>query len=224
MPPQESHEQQAQEATKKPKRSPLAGWLGGKRSSRQDEELPEMDIKRGLNRALRLAGGQSSERRTEGAPTENLRDILTCIEAALFSIDEIRDVIEQAYEIALSAQDIEDVAAKSLLAESYDELRLSINAVIDAVDGPAAQLVGKQQRALEIKLGGQAHYTVSPIRLDVSTKGLNLSPPRDAFSTEEEVIGVIDELDRALTKADRAAADYVRDAQFLIARLEAEAA
>jgi hypothetical protein len=146
---------------------------------------------------------------------------LTSIEGALFTIDRVRDYIEQAYEVALSAQEVEDVGGRALLAESYDELRLSINAAIDAVEDRAATLVGKSQRQVDVRLGGKAHYSISPVRLDVSARGLNINPPREAFATFEEITAALEELDSALKKADRAAAGYCRDAQFLMQRISA---
>jgi hypothetical protein len=121
----------------------------------------------------------------------------------------------------LSAQEVEDVGGRALLAESYDELRLSINAAIDAVEDRAATLVGKSQRQVDVRLGGKAHYSISPVRLDVSARGLNINPPREAFATFEEITAALEELDSALKKADRAAAGYCRDAQFLMQRISA---
>ena len=206
------------ETPKNDRPNPLTAILG--RREAEAEELPSIDVAAGLNRILRssLQPGEP-ERRPD---TEPVRHALACIEAALYAIDTVRDVIEQAYEVALSAQDVEDVGGRALLAESYDELRLSINKTIDDLDDRAAALLGRNQRNLDVKLGGKAHYSVSPTRLDLSPKGLNLEPPRDAFATFDEINKVLAELDSALKKADRAAAGYCRDAQFLIARMNVQ--
>ena len=113
---------------------------------------------------------------------------------------------------------------RSLLAESYDELRLSINEALEKIDPRAAVLIGKGQRHIDVMLGGRTKYSVSPMRLDVSEKGLDLPPPADAFATYEEIDTVLDHLDKALGRADRAAASYCRDAQYLIARMKADLA
>lgn len=199
------------------RRSPLSAILG--RRAAEVEELPAVDIAAGLNRILRttLQPGDAEKR----PDIEPVRHALACIEAGLYAIDTVRDIIEQAYEVALSAQDVEDVGGRALLAESYDELRLSINATIDALDERAGALLGRNQRNLDVKLGGKAHYSISPTRLDLTAKGLNLDPPRDAFATFDEINSVLSELDNALKKADRAAAGYCRDAQFLMARINA---
>ncbi len=214
---------------KKTKRSPLAGLFGlGGQSHHDDEALPAMDVAAGLDRALRLTTpGAAATKSASGEPScaDNIREALSSIENALYSIDKIRDIIEQAYEVAISAQDVEDVGGRALLAESYDELRLSINSAVDAIDEKAAMLIGKNLRQIDVKLGGKAHYSISPVRLDISQKGLDLNPPRDAFATFDEINDILDELDTALKKADRAASGYCRDAQYLIARLQtAEAA
>lgn len=197
------------------KRSPLAGWLGRKHND--DDALPEIDVAAGLNRVLRAVAPQTDE--PKDVAVDPIREALASIEAALYAIDTIREIIEQAYEVTFSAQDVEDAGGRALLAESYDDLRLTINKTLDALDERAAILLGKNQRNFDVKLGGKAHYSVSPTRLDVSSRGLNLDPPRDAFATFEEINSVLSELDTALKKADRAAAGYCRDAQFLIARM-----
>ena len=202
---------------KSAKRSPLKGWLGRKSASESDAALPEIDVAAGLDRVLRT---KMTEPEKKSAPThEPIREALASIEAALYSIDQVRDVLEQAYDVAISAQDVEDAGGRALLAESYDELRLSINALIEKFDEHAAVLIGKDQHHIDVSLGGKAHYSISPTRLDVSSKGLSLDPPRDAFATFEEISAILEELDNAVKKADRAAAGYCRDAQFLIARI-----
>lgn len=199
------------------RKSPL-GALLNRRDTEEDEELPPIDVAAGLSRVLR-ASGPPQAASGSGIELEPVRTALASIESALYAIDGIRDVIEQAYEVALSAQDVEDVGGRSLLAESYDDLRLSINKIVEALDDRAASLIGKNPRHFDVKLGGKAHYSISPTRLDVSPKGLNLPPPRDAFATFDEINNVLAELDTALKKADRTAAAYCRDAQYLIAKM-----
>lgn len=204
------------------KKSPL-GALLNRREAEEEEELPQIDVAAGLSRVLRAPGQQQSASAT-AIDLEPVRTALASIESSLYAIDSIRDTIEQAYEVALSAQDVEDVGGRSLLAESYDDLRLSINKTVETLDERAAALIGKTQRHLDVKLGGKAYYSISPTRLDVSAKGLNLPPPRDAFATFDEINNVLAELDTALKKADRTAAGYCRDAQYLIAKMNGAAA
>ncbi len=204
------------------RRSPLAGWLGKKNDTGQDE-IPAMDVAAGLDRALRNRKANIEEPDPE--TRENpVRDALTAIEAALYAIDRVRDILEQACEVAISAKDVEDVGGRSLLAESYDELRLSINESLDKIDPRAAVLIGKGQRHIDVMLGGRTKYSVSPIRLDIGEKGLDLPPPVDAFASYDEIDNVLTQLDKALGRADCAAASYCRDAQYLIARMKAELA
>lgn len=209
----------------RPKRVSLSGLFGFRAAPAEAEELPAMDVAAGLDRALRRAGAQEAPP-AQPAPEagNNIKDALIAIESALYSIDRVREIIEQAYEVALSAQEAEEAGARALLAESFDDLRLQINATIEAIDDRAASLIGKNPKQIDVKLGGKAHYSVSPFRLDASPKGLNITPPRDAFATFEEITAAIDELDVALKRADRAAAAYCRDAQFLIARLTGDGA
>lgn len=208
----------------RPKRVSLSGLFGFSPQKPDVEALPAMDVAGGLDRALRRAGLQSKPVEAPSPQTDNnIRDALVAIESALYSIDRVREIIEQAYEVALSADESEEPGARALLAESFDELRVSINASIETVDDRASTLIGKNSRQIDVKLGGKAHYSVSPFRLDASSKGLNITPPRDAFATFEEINDTLNELDEALRKADRAANAYCRDAQFLIERLSAVA-
>ena len=201
---------------------PRGGFLRRKKME-PENELPEMDIEGGVNRAMRMAG-VAPKPAGEAFEADHLRHALAAIEAALFAIDQTRDIIEEAYEVVLSAQETDDDGGRALLAESYDELRLSIASLVDNLDDRAASLIGKGHRQMDVKLGGKAHYSISSFRLDVSDRGLDLSPPRDAFSTTEEIEAVLAELDNALAKADRAANSYCRDAQFLINRMKESAA
>lgn len=204
----------------KPRRGGLAGLFKFGAPAPEAEALPIMDVAAGLDRALRRAGAADPAPEPKAPDADNnIRDALVAIESALYSIDRVREIIEQAYEVALSAHEAEEAGARALLAESFDELRLSINAAIEAVDTRASTLIGKNARQIDVKLGGKAHYSVSPFRLDSTAKGLNITPPRDAFATFEEINGALEELDTALKKADRAASAYCRDAQFLIARM-----
>lgn len=198
------------------KRSPLAGWLG---KAKPDEELPELDIAGGLSRALRAPAPIADKQNPEKDEHHPVRDALGAIEAALYAIDRIRDTLEQACEVALSAKDVEDIGGRALLAERYDELRLSVDYIIAHADPRAAVLIGGGQRHLDVHLGGKTRYSVAATPLDVSERGLGLTPPQEAFANFEEIERTLQELDRALHIADRSAASYCRDAQYLIARM-----
>ncbi len=203
------------------KKSPLAGWLGKKSASDDDHDLPEINMQAGLSRVLRGVGGTKEEE----APTDDnnpIRGALSAIEATLYTIDSIRDILEQACDVVVSAKGVEDAGGRALLAERYDEMRVSINKAIESADERAKTLIGKPHRHFDVNLGGKAHYSVSAMRLDASEQGLNLSPPRDAFATYDEIEQSLEELDKALGRADRTAAGYCRDAQFLIARMKGE--
>ena len=201
------------------KKSPLAGWLGKKQKKGANGELPEIDNARGLDRALRVSSSAAVQ--SEEDQQAPVRNGLAAIEAVLYAIDRVRDILEQACEIALSAKNVEDEGGRAILAESYDELRLSIDASLEKIDPRAVILIGKNQRHLDVKLGDKTRYSVSPMRLDVSDKGLNLAPPREAFAPYEEIDDTLEQLDKALSRCDRAAASYCRDAQYLIARMNA---
>lgn len=204
-----------------PKKSPLAGWLGRKSQDEPEDILPEINVQAGLSRALRNIGPKQTAPKKRDDVSETIRTTLGSIEAALYAIDGIREVLEDACEVALSAKEVEDPGGRALLAERYDEVRMSVNQVIEKADPRAQTLIAKNSRHIDLKLGQKAMYSVSAISLAVSDNGLKLSPPRDAFEADEEVDKIVAELDQALSRADRAAASYCRDAKFLIERLSA---
>ena len=209
---------------KKAKKSPLAGWLGRKQNTASEYALPELDVAAGVSRALRVSAAVDiAPDEHETHPAEDpIRDALATIESALYAIDAVREILEQACDVVVSAKDVPEPGGRALLAESYDELRLSINRTVKQSDSRAGALIGKEARHMDVNLGGKTHYAVSAMRLDVGERGLNLSPPRQAFSSDDEISETLAELDNALHRADRAAAGYCRDAQYLIARSKGE--
>ncbi len=196
----------------------LPAWLGRRRVDDDAETLPAADLSGALARVLST---RPHSLQTTGEPPdkEPIRAALGAIEAALYTIDQIRDILEQAIDVARSARGLEDAGGRALFAESYDDLRHSIGATLGKIDEHAAPLIGKDQRHLDVPLGGKAHYSISPTRVDAAAKGLNLDPPRDAFATDDEIDRIVEKLSAAIESVDRAAAGYCRDAQFLIARL-----
>ncbi len=190
--------------------------LLGRKPAAEEPLMPAMDIAGGVSRALRARTTAEAPRKDED---DTIRAALATIESALFAVDALRDILEQALDVVHTAGDVDEPGGRALLAESYDDIRLSITKTIESLDPRAAALIGKTPHNLDVKLGGKAHYSVSAYRLDLSAKGFNLDPPRDAFASREEIERVVSEIDAALKKADRAASAFCRDAQFLIARM-----
>lgn len=208
------------DAATKPRKGGFQALLGRKPAP-VEAEMPAMDVAGGVSRALRPRPSADAPRKDED---DTIRAALATIESALFAVDTLRDILEQALDVVHTASDVDEPGGRALLAESYDDIRLSVTRTIEALDPRAAALIGKTPHNLDVALGGKAHYSVSAYRLDLSPKGLNLDPPREAFATKEEIERVVAEIDAALKKADRAASAFCRDAQFLIARMPKEEA
>lgn len=214
----ESSSRASNDPAAKPRKGAFSALLSRKATS-VEPDMPAMDIAGGVSRVLRPRLAADTPRKDED---DTIRAALATIESALFGVDTLRDILEQALDVVHTATDVDEAGGRALLAESYDDIRLSISKTIESLDPRAAALIGKAPHNLDVKLGGKAHYSVSAYRLDLSAKGLNLDPPRDAFSTKEEIERVVAEIDTALKKADRAASALCRDAQFLIARMPQE--
>ena len=186
------------------------------------EAEPEIfvDLKASAARALR-----NPLRETRIAPQENAAckpalEALAAIEASFFVIDDLQDVLVEASHIVLSATTIDDIAARSLLAERYDELRLSIDGVLDSSDRNTINILGQKESKKAIPLPGGALFHLTSTNLYLGEQGLDLPPPLEAFSSNMEIALVLEKLDEALSKLSKTSESYMRDTQFLIARIK----
>ncbi|MEO1310579.1 MAG: hypothetical protein AAFV51_06370 [Pseudomonadota bacterium] len=193
----------------------FAKSLFGRKRGADAEQV--VDIAAGVSRALKQSAAPAASAKPQRVPPQ-LKFALKTIEQALFAIDETREILEEACEVALQARELDDEIGRALLAERYDELRLSIDAVLTNAASPEGDLLSASARPLDLGLAGAVRFTIGAHRLDIGPRGLDLPPPREAFEEIDEVLTVLDRLDRALVKIDRAADQYCRDATFLHAR------
>ncbi|MEL7028482.1 MAG: hypothetical protein AAGL49_04560 [Pseudomonadota bacterium] len=184
-------------------------------------EIEDVDVSVGLNRALAHARSRSAKLRTRAH--EDIAFALQAIEAALFAIDEIRGLLEEAGEVVEAARAAPDLGGRALLAERYDDLRLAVDEIAGSAEFEGVSLLSEDARSLEVELGRKARYLVAPLRLAVSAKGLHLPPPEDAFAETEEIDRVAEKIAAGQKRVSRATETYCRDAQVLGARLVAGA-
>lgn len=193
--------------------------LGFRSLSKTAQDDLEETIAHGVNRAVKAAY-RGATGRTD-ARAENLKFALHAIEAALFALDDIRALIEEACEMALAAADVNDEAERALFADRYDEIRLSIDPIANDAEFEGVNLLGDKAKPLDVDLDGRANYSVTAAQMTSSNKGLNLPPPEQAFAEADEIQKIIEHLDRALTRVDRASEIYCRDAEVLSLRISA---
>ncbi len=174
----------------------------------------------GVSRALRSPKIKPTSAENEIRDFAAARKGLRAIETVLFVLDQVRDVLGQCREIVASARDTKDPGARALLAEKFDEHRLSINGIVSEVNETGQLLVGPEAEPLEIQMTGRALYSISCLRLDVSDQGLGLSPPIEAFAHDREVDVILSEIEMAVGRVERATASYCSDAKFLMGRLK----
>lgn len=177
----------------------------------------EVDISVGLNRALAHARSRSA--RLRSSVHEDVELALQSIEAALFAIDEIRELLREACDIASAAAETTDLGGRALLAERYDDVRAAVDDIAGSAEFDGVTLLAENARALEVELGQKARYLVAPFRLNIGPKGLDLPPPETAFAEAEEIAQCGEALLAGLVRLDRAAETYCRDAQVLGARV-----
>ncbi|MEE9330188.1 MAG: hypothetical protein V3V30_08635 [Parvularculaceae bacterium] len=183
--------------------------------------MSDTDLKASAARALKNPLRDKKKCVRENPETKPAVDALSAIEATFFVIDEIRDNLIEASELVLSAMTAKDVASRSIFAERYDELRQSITKLVEQADPEAAKLLGQQAKGVNVSLEGSARYSLSPVDLTISETGLDLPPPAQGLSTNTEIALILEKLDEALAKLGRISNFYMRDAKFLMARIDA---
>ena len=199
------------------KRKGLFAFL--RRKTIAQEDLPRGDINATMSRALRSQNYISTRQEYLKKDQKKTHEALAAIEAAIYVLDRASDIIDQSIEVTISATLAKEPGARAMLAESYDELRLSIDAISPDAEDKCHRLLGTQSGNMEIEMPGRARYCVAGFRLDTSEAGLNLKPPVDAFSDPIEIDDTLQHLKTAKAKVARISAAYCRDAQFLMSRL-----
>ncbi len=171
-----------------------------------------------IDRALK-----SSRNRTKRKTSHSIAQIkllLNSLEACFYVIDQIKDYLTAAAQIVLLAKDTDEVASRALLAEQYDQHRLTINAVLEGADNEAKTLLNGANKPLTVQLTSRGVYAVMPVCLAIDKDGLDLPPPALAFECHHEIAEVLAKLDQAFAKLDDISNDFMQDARFLISRLE----
>lgn len=170
-------------------------------------------LARALNNPLK------STPQPESRNAQDLRFTLRAIESSFYLIDQIREVLVEACHLVLRANAIDDMAGRALLAEQYDELRQSIERLIDGAEDEAATLIGPKAKGIVTTLNSVSSYTVLPSQLSLAEGGIDLPPPTEGFTDTQEIADILGKLDSALEKLDSVSAFYLKDAQYLMSKL-----
>jgi len=201
-----------------PQKSRGLGQLFNKKN--QDTVMvSDKDLHAGMKRALRPSKIISKDQEETDRDDASARAALTAIEAVLYAIDKGLDIITQATEVTASAKLTEELGARALLAESYDELRLALGLIDNECAESEITLLGHNGQSLQIEMAGKARYCVPNLRMDNTPGGLALSPPVNAFEDNEEIGACLIQLKTASEKLERASASYCRDAKYIMSRL-----
>lgn len=209
----------ASNQTKKPAEPAKARHSLFKRKIVDAPQIAPESINRGLSRALRSAKMPSKSYEDAVSDTENVRSSLVAIEAVLYAMDRVRETITECLEIVESAALTEDLGGRALLAEKYDESRLSLDQIADETDEAGVDLIKIQGGAMSVEITGCARYSIAGFCVGTEEHALNLPPPLTAFADSDEIEHTKLLLETALARVTRATTSYCKDAKFLMTRI-----
>ena len=161
---------------------------------------------------------QNDHKPPENPDNKGLRAALRAIESALFVMDDMREKLIEASQLVLKAGSSSTDGGRALLAERYDEIRLSFDPIVKNADPDAQKLLGAKSGALTVRIGG-AQYAIACAKVDISKNGLNLPPPLDAFMSDKEIAETLQHIKKATEKIAEIADGYLSDAIFLSQKL-----
>lgn len=186
----------------------------GKKHTEQDTGP---DLSRALARALDnpLKSGASHPK-----PDASQLDVLGAIESAFYVIDAAREKLVETSMIVLKAVEVEDAANRALLAEQYDDHRTAVERIILEKDERALQLIGPDARPVTVELNTHGSYTIGATPLTLLEGSLDLPPPVDGFDGNAEIASILGKLEAAIALLDRTAKFYMKDARFIMSRIE----
>lgn len=157
--------------------------------------------------------------RKNQATSEPFQQALAALENVFFVIDEIRDILLDSSTFILKAAQSDSEIDRALLADRYDERRLSLEEYLKKPEIRENILIGKNAEGLRINCG-QAFYAIAPVNFDTSVNGLNLPPPLQGFSHQSEVTKTLAHVKLALEKISYISNAYLEDTEYLTSRLE----
>ena len=169
-------------------------------------------------RALRTAAGGEAAQPAFGTAemTAAINQITDVVEA----LGAIRDVLRVLAETVIKASAETDDALRALLSEDYDDNRRRVADVLAAQSEKVLALLGPDASAhrLPLKSGGEYYIAAFPVSVDSGS--LDLPPPSDGFSSQREIALIMEKVDSAISRLDRAAKIYNQDKAFLSARVD----
>jgi len=156
-----------------------------------------------MDRALRAAtaaqGLYSAAELGRGIATA-----LSTIETSVLAIDEISGKLREAAELVADAATSADDGRRALLAGHYDELREEIDAIAGSathnrINLIAGRRISGQHMTFDIAFDedGRSGIAIQVANLTTAMDGLALSPPRDAFASDEEIARIASEIEAA---------------------------
>ncbi|MGV6801587.1 MAG: hypothetical protein ACWA5L_06675 [bacterium] len=208
---QDSHQQRAGSN----RLSALTGiFQRGKKNNDQEIDLSS-PLARATHNPLKV-----DDKDQPTVPPADVIAALGAIEATFSVIEKIRAELIAASHLVLEAQKDPDIASRALLADQYDEKRQSIVSIASNVTDEAARLTSPEAKPIVISLSDHTDYTIDVVNLDIGEEGLNLPPPTNGFATNNELASILGFLDTAMGEIDEYSEDYMRDARFLMTRIE----
>lgn len=151
---------------------------------------------------------------------------LSTLETSVLAIDAIAGKLREAAELVADAGSSADDGRRALLAGHYDELREEIDAIAGSathnrVNLIAGRRINGQHPAFDIPFDeeGRSGIAIQVANLTTGADGLALSPPRNAFASQEEMAQIVGEIEAARLSAARVSDRFADHAALISERL-----
>jgi len=187
--------------------------------SRKPAEAIEADTSAGIARALKHAAAKDPVAARERV--RRIEQAIEALEAAAQGVDALSAGLDEARELAISAQDSASPAKRALIAERFNDIVEGLDEGVDAAGAETLNLIdgGASDISIHLEDANGAVFAVRGANLSRQRGGLSLDPAREAFAEDAEIEHALSQLARAEARLDGLAERFCGDAAFLTERL-----
>ncbi|MGV6820242.1 MAG: hypothetical protein ACWA5T_07050 [Parvularcula sp.] len=169
-----------------------------------------------FSRALRRAAPSSTATATDQIAAIAARQALT---TAISTISDLRATLRSLGELAASALATNDLGARGLLSERFEDIRGDLAALAET---QAVSLLTPQGSEIVVPLPGNAQYVIHPARFDLEAGPFHLPVPASGFSETSDITAVLEAIDRLIASLDTVTKTFKGDLRFLNRHIEGD--